>query len=86
MESQTWSEIYISAYRHNKRIFLHILAPHVATTVTDTGPKLGGHIQYVAPNLAAEYHRDISIGCRDIDCQTWSKIDYFHIFVNFDVS
>jgi hypothetical protein len=71
MESQTLSEIDISAYRHNKRKFLHILAPHGARTVTDAGPKFGEHIHRVASNLLFEYRRDISIGCRDIDCQTW---------------
>ena len=76
----------MSAYRQNKRKFLHILAPHGATTVRDTRPKFCGHIGNVAPNSVVEHHRDISIGCRDIDCQTWSKIDFFHTFVNFDVS
>ena len=65
---------------------MHILARHGARTVTDTGPRFGELIHFVAPNLLVEYHCDISIGYRDIDCQTWSKIDFFHIFDNFDVS
>ena len=50
---------------------MHILAPHGAKTATDTGPRFGGHIYYIATNVTTEYRRDISIGCRDIDCQTW---------------
>ena len=66
---------------------MHILAHHGARTVTDTGLTFSRHMQYIASNVLTEFRRDISIGCRDIDCQTWSKIEFlFHIFVNFDVS
>ena len=47
MESKTWSEIDISAYRHIKRKFLHILAPHEARTVTATESKFGSRIHTV---------------------------------------
>ena len=80
MESKTKSEIDISAYRHIKRKFLHILAPHEARTETAIESKFGRRIQYVAVNLFKKYHRKISIGCRDINCQTWSKIDCFSYF------
>ena len=62
------------------------MAPHGARIVTDTGPIFGAHIQYIAANIGAENRRDIPIGYRDIDWQTWSKIEFFHFLVNFDMS
>ena len=53
---------------------MHILAPHGARTVTDTGSSLGGHIQYIATNLRTELCRDISVGYRDMDCKHGEKI------------
>ena len=62
------------------------MAPHVATTVTDTVPKFGIHIKYVTSNLAAEYHRDILLVAEILIAKHGPKSIFFHIFVNFDGS